>query len=105
MATLTEPVTTATLEPKGPATRKAQNVKQRRGGRTAEPSVGRYFLTRGSSNGTVELGQELASENEAMVQSFRESGTYVAVQEWKPTIDLSTGAPIIKKEAVNHDKK
>ena len=71
----------------------------------AEPSAARFFLIKSSSNGTVELGQEVASENEAMVESFRTGGSFAAVTEWKPSIDFDTGAPVIRKEAVKHEKE
>ena len=58
-----------------------------------------------SGNGTVELGQEVASENEAMVESFRVGGSFAVVTEWKAQVDLATGVPVIKKEAVKSEKK
>ena len=48
----------------------------------------------------MELGQEVASENEAMVESFRVGGSFAVVTEWKAQVDLATGVPVIKKEAV-----
>ena len=48
----------------------------------------------------MELGQEVASENEAMVESFRVGGSFAVVTEWKANVDLATGVPVIKKEAV-----
>jgi hypothetical protein len=59
----------------------------------------------GFHNGTVELGQEVASENEAMVESFRVGGSFAVVTEWRAQVDLATGAPVIKKEAVKSEKK
>ena len=84
---------------KGPVSRR------RRGTRAAEPSTARFFLIKTSGNGTVELGQEVASENEAMVESFRVGGSFAVVTEWKAQVDLATGVPVIKKEAVKSEKK
>ncbi len=79
--------------------------KGRRGPRAAEPSTARFFLIKTSGNGTVELGQEVASENEAMVESFRVGGSFAVVTEWKAQVDLATGVPVIKKEAVKSEKR
>jgi hypothetical protein len=79
--------------------------RRRRGARAAEPSTARFFLIKTSGNGTVELGQEVASENEAMVESFRVGGSFAVVTEWKAQVDLATGVPVIKKEAVKSEKK
>ena len=40
-----------------------------------------------------------------MVESFRVGGSFAAVTEWKATVDLATGTPVIKKEAVKSEKK
>ena len=85
--------------------KKGQTSRRRRGTRTAEPSAARFFLIKTSGNGTVELGQEVASENEAMVESFRVGGSFAVVTEWKAQVDLATGVPVIKKEAVKSEKK
>ena len=105
MAAMTEPTTTSQPEARAGTVRKGQGLRRRRGARTAEPSAARFFLIKGSSNGTVDLGQEVASENEAMVESFRVGGTFAAVTEWRPSIDYNTGAPVIRKEAVKHEKE
>ena len=105
MAATTEAATSSIAEPKASAGKKEQGPRRRRGSRVAEPSTARFFLIKTSGNGTVELGQEVASENEAMVESFRVGGTFAVVTEWKATVDLATGAPVIKKEAVKSEKK
>jgi hypothetical protein len=79
--------------------------KGSRGTRAAEPSTARFFLLKTSGNGTVELGKEVASENEAMVESFRVGGSFAVVTEWRAEVDLATGVPVIKKEAVKSEKK
>ena len=106
MATATTETETSSIAgPKAPAAKKGLGPRRRRGARVAEPSTARFFLIKTSGNGTVELGQEVASENEAMVESFRVGGSFAAVTEWKAGVDLATGAPVIKKEAVKSEKK
>ena len=101
MATGTTGAATSSIaEPKGPAGKKGSVSRRRRGTRATEPSTARFFLLKTSGNGTVELGQEVASENEAMVESFRVGGTFAVVTEWRAEVDLATGVPVIKKEAV-----
>ena len=106
MATATTEAESSSIAgPKVPAARKGPSPRRRRGARVAEPSTARFFLIKTSGNGTIELGQEAASENEAMVESFRVGGSFAAVTEWKATVDLATGVPVIKKEAVKSEKK
>jgi hypothetical protein len=105
MATATTEATARSIaEPKAPAVKKGLGIRRRRGARAVEPSTARFFLIKTSGNGTVELGQEVASENEAMVESFRVGGSFAAVTEWKAQVDLATGVPVIKKEAVKSEK-
>ena len=59
----------------------------------------------GGAAAAAELGQEVASENEAMVESFRVGGSFAVVTEWRAQVDLATGVPVIKKEAVKSEKK
>ena len=104
-ATTEAAATSSIAEPKASAGKKGQGSRRRRGAKVAELSAARFFLIKTSGNGAVELGQEIASENEAMVESFRGGGSYAVVTEWKAAVDLSTGAPVIKKEAVKSEKK
>ena len=106
MATATiEAATSSIAEPKASAGKKRQSSRRRRGAGVAEPSTARFFLIKTSGNGTVELGQEVASENEAMVESFRVGGSFAVVTEWRAQVDLATGVPVIKKEAVKPEKE
>jgi len=105
MATATiEAETSSIAGPKAPAAKKGQGPRRRRRARMAEPSTARFFLIKTSGNGTVELGQEVASENEAMVESFRVGGNFAVVTEFRAQVDLATGVPVIKKEAVKSEK-
>jgi hypothetical protein len=101
MATLTPDA--PTIESKPPA-KKRERVKRHRGVRTDE-SGARYFLVKTSSADKMELGEEAASESEAMVTAFRTGGSFAAVTEWKTNADLSNGQPVIKKEAVRRERK
>lgn len=105
MATATEPTTSGLAEPRAAAGKKERSSRRRRRIKTAEPSTARYFLIKASGSDGLQLGQEVASENEALTASFRASGSYAVVTEWKADVDVSTGAPVIKKEGVQHEKK
>ena len=106
MATVTTEAASGRIaEPKAITGKTGTVPRRRRGPRAAEPSTARFFLIKTSGNGTVELGQEVASENEAMVESFRVGGSFAVVTEWKAQVDLATGVPVIKKEAVKSEKK
>ena len=106
MATGTTGAATSSIaEQKATAGKKGSVSRLRRSTRAAESSTARFFLLKTSGNGTVELGQEVASENEAMVESFRVGGSFAVVTEWKAQVDLATGVPVIKKEAVKSEKK
>ncbi len=91
--------------PKTPAIRKYPASRRRRGARGMDLQSARFFLVEASSNGSLKLGQEVASENEAMVESFRVGGSFAVVTEWKAVVDLGSGVPIIKKEAIVSEKK
>ena len=105
MATATEPTTSGLAEPRAAAGKKERGSRRRRRIKTAEPSTARYFLIKASGSDGLQLGQEVASENEALTASFRASGSYAVVTEWRANVDVGTGAPVIKKEGVQHEKK
>lgn len=105
MATATEPTTSGLAEPKAAAGKKERSSRRRRRIKTTEPSTARYFLIKASGSDGLQLGQEVASENDALTASFRVSGSYAVVTEWKADVDVSTGAPVIKKEGVQREEK
>ncbi len=105
MATAIEPATSGLAEPRAAAGKKERSSRRRRRTKTVEPSTARYFLIQASGSDGLQLGQEVASENEALTASFRASGSYAVVTEWKADVDVSTGAPVIKKEGVQREKK
>ena len=62
----------------------ANSRRRRRNGSGEDPGV-RYFLPKpGSSGTTPELGQEVASEGEALIQAFKSGQTFYTVPLGKP---------------------
>ena len=103
MSTLTAQAPVAAGEPKAPA-KKHERTKHKRGGRTDDTGA-RYFLVKTSGTDKMELGEEAATESEAMVTAFRTGGSFAVVTEWKTNADLSNTLPVIKKEAVRKERK
>lgn len=61
----------------------------------------RYFLPKpGSSPSEVELGQEVASEGEALIQAFKNGQQFYTVAVWKAVPEVNGGNPVIVKETV-----
>lgn len=61
----------------------------------------RYFLLKpGSSAANPELGQEVASEGEALIQAFKGGQVFYTLAAWKavPEVD-GGGRPVIVKQA------
>ncbi len=52
----------------------------------------------------MELAEEVSTENDAMVSTFRSGGTFAVVTVWNTNVDLTDGHPVIKKEAVRREK-
>ena len=75
--------------------------RKRRNGNFDAAGV-RYFLPKpGSSPATPELGQEVASEGEALIQAFRSGQTFYTLTAWKAVPEVKGGArPVIVKQAV-----
>ena len=62
----------------------------------------RYFLLKqGSSPAKPELGQEMASEGEALIEAFRTGQPFYTIAAWKAVPEASGGNPVIMKQAVN----
>lgn len=63
----------------------------------------RYFLVKlGSSPAKPELGQEMASEGEALIEAFRTGQPFYTVTAWKAVPEVNGGNPVIVKQAVAH---
>ena len=60
----------------------------------------RYFLPKPGSTQEVELGQEVASEGEALIQAFRNGQQFYTVAVWKAVPEVNGGgSPVIVKQA------
>jgi hypothetical protein len=61
----------------------------------------RYFLIKpGSSSAKPELGQEMASEGEALIEAFRTGQPFYTVTAWKAVPEVNGGNPVIVKQAL-----
>jgi hypothetical protein len=65
----------------------------------------RYFLPKpGSSPGVPELGQEVAREGEALIQSFKSGQPFYTLAAWKAVPEVNGGgSPVIVKQAVTRN--
>lgn len=103
---------TPTMTPETGPTRNARSPSptrrnSRAGGRGKSQDSGgtRYFLAKAGANGIPTLDREIASENEARIEALKVGGTYLTIDEWRPTVDLSKGAPVIGRETVEKNAK
>jgi hypothetical protein len=61
----------------------------------------RYFLIKpGSSPAKPELGQEVASEGEALIEAFKSSQPFYTLTAWKAVPEVNGGNPVIVKQAI-----
>ena len=59
----------------------------------------RYFLLKqGSSSAKPELGQELASEGEALIEAFRTGQPFYTLVAWRAVPEVNGGNPVIMKQ-------
>ena len=67
----------------------------------SDPNL-RYFLPKsGSSPAKPELGQEMASEGEALIEAFKNGQPFYTVTAWKAVPEVTGGgSPVIVKQAV-----
>jgi hypothetical protein len=91
--------------PAGASAPTANNGSTRRKRRNGVDPVLRYFLPKpGSSPDSLELGQEVASEGEALIQSFRSSQPFYTLAAWKAVPEVNGGgSPVIVKQAVTRN--
>lgn len=77
-------------------------VKTRHKRRIPDDGSVRYFLPKlGSSSTTPELGQEMASEGEALIQAFKNGQPFYTLTAWKAAPQVNgSGSPMIVKQAV-----
>jgi hypothetical protein len=79
----------------------ASSTGPRRKRRSGTDAGVRYFLPKpGSSQATPELGQEVASEGEALIQAFRSGQPFYTLTAWKAVPEVNGARPVIVKQAV-----
>jgi hypothetical protein len=54
----------------------------------------------GSPPATPELGQEMASEGEALIEAFRSGQPFYTVTAWKAVPEVNGGSPVIMRQVV-----
>jgi hypothetical protein len=90
--------TEAMQAPTATKTDGANAPRRRRNGNDANL---RYFLVKpGSSPAKPELGQEMASEGEALIEAFRSGQPFYTVTVWKAVPEVNGANPVIVKQAV-----
>jgi hypothetical protein len=91
--------TTEVMERPAAARSESTNTPRRR--RTGSDANLRYFLIKpGSSAAKPELGQEVASEGEALIEAFRSGQPFYTVTAWKAVPEVNGGSPVIIKQAI-----
>ena len=85
-----------------PASRSVGGTSARRRHRNGSDPTLRYFLSKsGSSPAKLELGQEMASEGEALIEALKSGLTFLTVAVWKSVPEINGGGnPVIVKQAV-----
>ena len=90
--------TTEAIERTAAGIEGVSRTRRRRNGNDASL---RYFLIKpGSSPAKPELGQEVASEGEALIEAFRSGQPFYTVTTWKAVPEVTGGNPVIVKQAV-----
>ncbi len=84
------------------AAAKPDGANQRRKRRNSSDANLRYFLPKpGSSAAKPELGQEMASEGEALIEAFKNGQPFYTLTAWKAVPEVNGGgSPMIVKQAV-----
>jgi hypothetical protein len=79
----------------------------RRGGKRRRPSKDnegastiRYFLTKPTSNGTPELGEEMADEHQALLAAHKADRSFLTVEEWTAKADRQKGVTVLGRDPV-----
>jgi hypothetical protein len=85
-----------------PATTSFGGANARRRHRNGGDPNLRYFLPKsGSSPAKPELGQEMASEGEALIEAFKNGQPFYTLTAWKAVPEVNGGgSPVIVKQAV-----
>jgi len=87
------------------ATGTSETAKGRRSRRNEVEVDLRYFLPASdSSTAALKLGQEVASEGEALIQAFKSGQPFYTIAVWKAVPEVNGGgSPMILKQAVAKD--
>ena len=90
------------METKTSSNAPVNSATTRRRRRNGDQADARFFLPKaGSSAANPELGQEVASEGEALIQAFRTGQTFYKLTAWKAVPEMNGGSsPVIVKQAV-----
>ena len=85
-----------------PASTSVGGANTRRRPRNGSDPNLRYFLPKtGSSPAKPELGQEMASEGEALIEAFKNGQPFYTLTAWKAVPEVNGGgSPVIVKQAV-----
>jgi len=84
-----------------PATTSVGGTNTRRRHRNGSDPNLRYFLPKsGSSPAKPELGQEMASKGEALIEAFKNGQPFYTLTTWKAAPEMRGGSPVIVKQAV-----
>ena len=88
-----------------PATSSGSVTKSRRLRRGAPEVEPRYFLpANDSSVAKPKLGQEAASEGEALIHAFKSGQLFYTLVAWKAVPEVNgSGNPVIVKQAASKD--
>jgi hypothetical protein len=80
---------------------KGDGTGTRRKRRNSENPNVRYFLPKpGSSPNIPELGQEMTSEGDALIQAFKTGQPFYALTVWKAAPHVNgSGSPVIVKQS------
>src|SRR5260370_23252935 len=93
--------TKAPASSEGPTSTSVGGTSARRRHRNGSDPNLRYFLPKpGSSPAKPELGQEMASEGEALIEAFKSGQTFFTLTVWKSVPEVNGGgSPVIVKQA------
>jgi hypothetical protein len=78
-----------------------RGAKRRRASKDSEATGPvRYFLTKPTSNGTPELGEEMADEHQALLAAHKADRSFVTIEEWTAKADRRKGVTVLGKDPV-----
>lgn len=83
-----------------------QETRAGRKRRNGEDSKARFFLPKpGSTLKSPELGQEMTTEGEVLVQALKRDQHFYVVTAWRAVTEQNGGSPVILKQSVATDIK